>query len=103
MSHFDESHDMYIREKQLLLAGTAIWIAKMASEQSKNREIQDDLLAHMYNCHYADLLLQQYIDYREYTNMVVNKVRLKNAKLRVENEELIQEVKRLQGIIEENL
>ena len=103
MSHFDESHDMYIREKQLLLAGTAIWIAKMASEQSKNREIQDDLLAHMYNCHYADLLLQQYIDYREYTNMVVNKVRLKNAKLRVENEELIQEVKRLQGIIEDNL
>jgi len=103
MSHFDESHDMYIREKQLLLAGTAIWIAKMASEQSKNREIQDDLLAHMYNCHYADLLLQQYIDYREYTNMVVNKIRLKNAKLRVENEELIQEVKRLQGIIEENL
>ena len=94
---------MYIREKQLLLAGTAIWIAKMASEQSKNREIQDDLLAHMYNCHYADLLLQQYIDYREYTNMVVNKVRLKNAKLRVENEELIQEVKRLQGIIEDNL
>ena len=103
MSHFDESHDMYIREKQLLLAGTAIWIAKMASEQSKNRERQDDLLAHMYNCHYADLLLQQYIDYREYTNMVVNKVRLKNAKLRVENEELIQEVKRLQGIIEDNL
>jgi hypothetical protein len=103
MSHFDESHDMYIREKQLLLAGTAIWIAKMASEQSKNREIQDDLLAHMYNCHYADLLLQQYIDYREYTNMVVNKVRLKNAKLRVENEEMIQEVKRLQGIIEDNL
>ena len=103
MSHFDESHDMYIREKQLLLAGTAIWIAKMASEQSKNREIQDDLLAHMYNCHYADLLLQQYIDYREYTNMVVNKVRLKNAKLRVENEELIGEVKRLQGIIEDNL
>jgi hypothetical protein len=103
MSHFDESHDMYIREKQLLLAGTAIWIAKMASEHSKNREIQDDLLAHMYNCHYADLLLQQYIDYREYTNMVVNKVRLKNAKLRVENEELIQEVKRLQTIIEDNL
>jgi hypothetical protein len=57
----------------------------------------------MYNCHYADLLLQQYIDYREYTNMVVNKVRLKNAKLRVENEELIQEVKRLQTIIEDNL
>jgi len=35
--------------------------------------------------------------------MVVNKVRLKNAKLRVENEELIGEVKRLQGIIEDNL
>lgn len=103
MSHFDESHDMYIREKQLLLAGTAIWIAKMASEHSKNREIQDDLLNHMYNCHYADLLLQQYIDYREYTNSVINKVRLKNAKLRISNEELAAEVQRLQGIIEDNL
>jgi hypothetical protein len=103
MNLSDDSHDLYIREKQLLLAGTAMWVAKMAAENSKNREIQDDLLNHMYNCHYADLLLQQYIDYREYTNMVVNKVRLKNAKLRVDNEELKAEVKRLQGIIEDNL
>lgn len=99
----DENHDMYIREKQLLLSGTAIWIAKLASENSKNREIQDDLLAHMYNCHYADLLLQQYIDYRQFTDSVVNKIRLKNAKLRIANEELKSEVERLQGIIEDNL
>ncbi len=103
MNLSDDSHDLYIREKQLLLAGTAMWVAKMAAENSKNREIQDDLLNHMYNCHYADLLLQQYIDYREYTNMVVNKVRLKNAKLRVDNEELKAEVQRLQGIIEDNV
>jgi len=57
----DDSHDLYIREKQLMLAGTAMWLAKQAADKANGREVQDDLLHHVMSCHYADLLLQQFI------------------------------------------
>jgi len=99
----DDSHDLYIREKQLMLAGTAMWLAKQAADKANGREIQDEMLHHVMTCHYADLLLQQFIDYRLFANRKLNEVMLANAQLRVNNEEMIMEIERLQRIIEDNL
>lgn len=99
----DDSHDLYIREKQLMLAGTAMWLAKQAADKAKGREIQDEMLHHVMTCHYADLLLQQFIDYRQYIESKMNEIYLANAKLRVDNEEMHYEIERLQKIIEDNL
>jgi hypothetical protein len=38
----DDSHDLYIREKQLMLAGTAMYLAKQAADKANGREIQDE-------------------------------------------------------------
>ena len=99
----DDSHDLYIREKQLMLAGTAMWLAKQAADKANGREIQDEMLHHVMTCHYADLLLQQFIDYRQYIESKMNEAYLANAKLRVDNEEMHYEIERLQKIIEDNL
>lgn len=99
----DDSHDLYIREKQLMLAGTAMWLAKQAADKANGREIQDEMLHHVMTCHYADLLLQQFIDYRQYIESKMNEMYLANAKLRVDNEEMHYEIERLQKIIEDNL
>jgi len=55
------------------------------------------------NCHHADQLLQQFIDYRQFANSKLNEVMLANARLRINNEEMILEIERLQRIIEDNL
>ena len=99
----DDSHDLYIREKQLMLAGTAMWLAKQAADKANGREVQDDLLHHVMSCHYADLLLQQFIDYRQFTEGKMNEMYLANSKLRVDSEQMIYEIQRLQGIIEDSL
>lgn len=99
----DDSHDLYIREKQLMLAGTAMWLAKQAADKANGREVQDDYLNHVMSCHYADLLLQQFIDYRQFTEGKMNEMYLANAKLRVDNEDMHYEIQRLQGIIENSL
>jgi hypothetical protein len=99
----DEFHDMYIREKQMLLSGTAIWLAKQAADKSNGREVQDELIDHVLNCHNADQLLQQFIDYRHFANGKLNEVLLSNAKLRIQTTELQGEVERLRKIIEDNL
>lgn len=99
----DDSHDLYIREKQLMLAGTAMWLAKQAADKANGREVQDEMLHHVMNCHYADLLLQQFIDYRQFIESKMNEAYLANAKLRVDNEEMHYEIERLQKIIEDNL
>jgi hypothetical protein len=99
----DDSHDLYIREKQLMLAGTAMWLAQQAADKAKGREVQDDILHHVMSCHYADLLLQQFIDYRQFTEGKMNEMYLANAKLRVDSEQMHYEIQRLQGIIEDNL
>jgi hypothetical protein len=31
----EELHDLYIREKQLMLSGTAIWLAHQAADRAK--------------------------------------------------------------------
>ena len=99
----DDLNDLYIREKQLMLAGTAMWLAKQAAVKANGREVQDDLLHHVMSCHYADLLLQQFIDYRQFTEGKMNEMSLANAKLRVDSEEMHYEIDRLQKIIEDNL
>lgn len=99
----DEFHDMYIREKQLLLSGTAIWLAHQAADKSNGKEVQDNLIDHVLNCHNADQLLQQFIDYRHYANSKLNELFLANGKLRIKNEELANEVERLRRIIEDSL
>ena len=99
----EELHDLYIREKQLMLSGTAIWLAHQAADKSKGREVQDEMLDHVMNCHHADQLLQQFIDYRQYIESKMNEAYLANAKLRVDNEEMHYEIERLQKIIEDNL
>ena len=99
----EELHDLYIREKQLMLSGTAIWLAHQAADKSNGREVQDELLDHVMNCHNADQLLQQFIDYRLFANRKLNEVMLANAQLRLNNEEMIMEIERLQRIIEDNL
>lgn len=99
----DEFHDMYIREKQMLLSGTAIWLAKQAADKSSGREVQDEIIDHVLNCHNADQLLQQFIDYRHFANGKLNEVLLANAKLRIQTTELHDEVERLRKIIEDNL
>ena len=99
----DDSHDLYIREKQLMLAGTAMFLAKQAADKANGREVQDEMLHHVMNCHYADLLLQQFIDYRQFIESKMNEVYLANAKLRVDNEEMHYEIERLQKIIEDNI
>jgi hypothetical protein len=55
------------------------------------------------SCHYADLLLQQFIDYRQFTEGKMNEMYLANAKLRVDSEQMHYEIQRLQGIIEDSL
>jgi hypothetical protein len=80
-----------------------MWLAKQAADKANGREIQDEMLHHVMTCHYADLLLQQFIDYRQYIESKMNEVYLANAKLRVDNEEMIMEIERLQRIIEDNL
>ena len=99
----DDSHDLYIREKQLMLAGTAMFLAKQAADKASGREVQDEMLHHVMNCHYADLLLQQFIDYRQFTEGKMNEMYLANSKLRVDAEQMIYEIQRLQGIIEDSL
>lgn len=99
----EELHDLYIREKQLMLAGTAMWLAQQAADKSNGREVQDEMIDHVMTCHYADLLLQQFIDYRQYIESKMNEAYLANAKLRVDNEEMHYEIERLQKIIEDNL
>lgn len=99
----EELHDLYIREKQLMLSGTAIWLAHQAADKSKGREVQDEMLDHVMNCHHADQLLQQFIDYRQFANSKLNEVMLANARLRINSEEMILEIERLQRIIEDNL
>jgi len=99
----EELHDLYIREKQLRLAGTAMWLAKQAADKSKGREVQDEMIDHVMNCHNADQLLQQFIDYRQFTESKMNEMYLANARLRVDNEEMHYEIERLQKIIEDNL
>jgi hypothetical protein len=55
------------------------------------------------NCHNADQLLQQFIDYRLFANRKLNEVMLANAQLRINNEEMVMEIERLHRIIEDNL
>ena len=86
-----------------MLAGTAIWLAKQAADKANGREVQDEMIDHVMNCHNADQLLQQFIDYRQFSNSKLNEVILANARLRVNNEEMILEIERLQRIIEDNL
>jgi hypothetical protein len=99
----EELHDLYIREKQLMLSGTAIWLSHQAADKAKGREMQDELIDHVMNCHNADQLLQQFIDYRLFANRKLNEVMLANAQLRINNEEMVMEIERLHRIIEDNL
>ncbi len=98
----EELHDLYIREKQLMLSGTAMWLAKQAADKASGREVQDEMIDHLMNVHHADQLLQQFIDYRLFANRKLNEVMLANAQLRINNEEMILEIERLQRIIEDN-
>lgn len=102
MSLSDDSFDMYVREKQMMLAGTAMWITQLAKNEADRKE-QTKLLDHVWNCHNGDLLLQQYIDYRWTTDQHLNQARLEIAKLKLKNQELANEVERLRVIIEDNL
>ena len=86
-----------------MLAGTAMWLAKQAADKANGREVQDEMLNHVMTCHYADLLLQQFIDYRQFIESKMNEAYLANARLRVDNEEMHYEIERLQKIIEDNL
>ncbi len=99
----DDMFDMYVREKQLLLAGTAIWLARQAAEQAGGGEIQDSLLDHMYNCHHADLILQQFIEYRLFSERKLNEYQLALAKRKITIDELKSEVEKLRKIIEDSL
>lgn len=102
MSLSDDSFDMYIREKQLMLSGTALWLTQMAKDETNHKE-QTKVLDHVWNCHNADLLLQQYIDFRWTTDRRLNQARLEIARLKLKNQELANEVERLRVIIEDNL
>lgn len=102
MSLSDDTFDLYIREKQLMLSATAIWLTEEARE-AENMQEQNKLLDHVWNCHNADLLLQQYIDYRWTAEKHLNEARLEVVKLRISNQELVDEVHRLRKIIEDNL
>lgn len=98
----DDTYDLYVREKQLLLSGTALWLTSLAREE-ENLKQQNALLDHVWNCHNADLLLQQLIDYRWTMERKVNEARLTIAKNKIELQNLNDEVLRLRKIIEDNL
>ena len=99
----DDMFYLYVREKQLLLAGTAMWLAKQAADKAAGREVQDHLIDHMYNCHHADLLLQQFIEYRQYSERKLSEYQLALSKRKIAIDDLKNEVEKLRKIIEDTL
>jgi hypothetical protein len=92
-------NELHIREKQLLLGDTLLWMNQMAQEEDDIR-YQNEIINRVIDLIEIDRVMNYFIDYERSTNRFLNEARLTNAKLKLENQEMKQTIDKLQKALD---
>ena len=92
-------NELHIREKQLLLGDTLLWMNQMAQEEDDIR-YQNEIINRVIDLIVIDRVMNYFIDFERSSNRFLNEARLQNARLKHENQELKEVITNLQNALD---
>ena len=92
-------NELHIREKQLLLGETLLWMNQMAQEEDDIR-YQNEIINRVIDLIEIDRVMNYFIDFERSSNRFLNEARLQNARLKHENQELKEVITNLQNALD---
>jgi hypothetical protein len=92
-------NELHIREKQLLLGDTLLWMNQMAQEEDDIR-YQNEIINRVIDLIEIDRVMNYFIDFERSSNRFLNEARLQNARLKHENQELKEVITNLQNALD---
>lgn len=92
-------NELHIREKQLLLGDTLLWMNQMAQDEDDIR-YQNEIINRVIDLIEIDRVMNYFIDFERSSNRFLNEARLQNARLKHENQELKEVITNLQNALD---
>ena len=92
-------NELHIREKQLLLGDTLLWMNEMAQGEDDIR-YQNEIINRVIDLIEIDRVMNYFIDFERSSNRFLNEARLQNARLKHENQELKEVITNLQNALD---
>jgi len=92
-------NELHIREKQLLLGDTLLWMNQMAQEEDDIR-YQNEIINRVIDLIEIDRVMNYFIDFERSSNRFLNEARLQNARLKHENQELKEVITNMQNALD---